>query len=136
VADEDLHDDLMVEELGVDSSSPRSSTLDEFVIGAQQEPVAQLPPVDFNTDDVESALLSGGGEDLQPGGAATTAPPAATATSMLEGMTLKELRRLAEQKGVTGAKHLKKHELIEAIRGSKTAVTPFEMSADGVLSLE
>jgi hypothetical protein len=36
--------------------------------------------------------------------------------SALEGMTLKELRRLAEQKNIAGAKTLKKNELITALR--------------------
>ncbi len=53
--------------------------------------------------------------DLQPGGVGSgiVAPPL---QSSLEGMTLKELRRLAQQKSISGANEMKKRELIEAIR--------------------
>lgn len=53
--------------------------------------------------------------DLQPGGVGSgvVAPPL---HSSLEGMTLKELRRLAQQKSISGANEMKKRELIEAIR--------------------
>lgn len=53
--------------------------------------------------------------DLQPGGVGSgiVTPPL---QSSLEGMTLKELRRLAQQKSISGANEMKKRELIEAIR--------------------
>jgi hypothetical protein len=54
-------------------------------------------------------------EDLQPGGVGSgiVAP---SLQSSLDGMTIKELRRLAQQKGISGANDMKKKELIEAIR--------------------
>jgi hypothetical protein len=138
LVEESLHDDLIAEELGFDDESgaaapapAATSATPDFTTDTQGD---EHP--DFTIDDTASPLLAGGGEDLQPGGAAGPAPTGQTAAgSMLEGMTLKELRRLADQKGVTGAKQLKKHELIEAIRNSKTAVTPFEIT-EGVLTLE
>ena len=137
--EENLHDDLIAEELGLEDEDTAAAVAEggdetpDFTMGGDDS-----TPPDFTMDDTASALLSGGGEDLQPGGASVApapAPAAAAAGSMLDGMTLKELRRLADQKGVSGAKQLKKHELIEAIRNSKTAVTPFEIT-EGVLTLE
>ena len=54
-------------------------------------------------------------EDLQPGGVGSgiVAP---SLHSSLDGMTIKELRRLAQQKGISGATDMKKKDLIEAIR--------------------
>jgi hypothetical protein len=53
--------------------------------------------------------------DLQPGGVGSgiVAP---SIQSSLEGMTIKELRRLAQQKSISGANEMRKKELIEAIR--------------------
>ncbi len=53
--------------------------------------------------------------DLQPGGVGSGIVPPSLQSS-LEGMTLKELRRLAQQKSISGANEMKKRELIDAIR--------------------
>jgi hypothetical protein len=69
-------------------------------------------------------------DDLQPGGIGSGFVETASQTSALEGMTLKELRRLAEQKNIAGAKTLKKNELITALREAHTEpIKPFEMGA-------
>jgi hypothetical protein len=76
-------------------------------------------------------------EDLTPGGVGTgidTDVSDIHNESVLNGMGLKELRELAKQKGVAGAKTLRKHELVAAIRESKTTVTPFEIR-EGTLEL-
>ncbi len=67
--------------------------------------------------------------DLQPGGIGSGI--VAPTGSALDTMTLKELRRLAEQKNIAGAKNMRKQELIDAIRSSKTTVTPFEVTEGG-----
>ena len=54
---------------------------------------------------------------------------------VLDQMTLKELKQLAEQKGVKGAKSMRKHELVEAIRNSKVSISPFDIH-EGTVSLE
>jgi hypothetical protein len=85
---------------------PEVPEVPEFV-EPEQEPI-------FNMDrfvrevDVEA-------EDLQPGGVGSgvVAPPI---QSSLDTMTIKELRRLAQQKGISGANDMKKKEIIEAIR--------------------
>jgi hypothetical protein len=53
--------------------------------------------------------------DLQPGGVGSGIM-APSIQSSLEGMTIKELRRLAQQKSISGANEMRKKELIEAIR--------------------
>jgi hypothetical protein len=71
-------------------------------------------------------------DDLQPGGIGSgikdIAVPDMNHNSVLENMTLKELKRLAEQKGIQGVKHLRKTELIEALRNHTVNLTPFEVS--------
>jgi hypothetical protein len=54
-------------------------------------------------------------EDLQPGGVGSGIVVPSLHSS-LDGMTLKELRRLAQQKGISGANDMKKKDLVEAIR--------------------
>lgn len=53
-------------------------------------------------------------DDLQPGGVGSGVAP--SYTSSLDSMSVKELRRLAGQKGISGAAEMKKKELIVAIR--------------------
>jgi hypothetical protein len=67
---------------------------------------------------------------LQPGGVGSgvkniAIPDSSAKGSVLDSMTLKELRRLAEQKGVSGADKLRKPALIEAIN-ALPRITPFE----------
>lgn len=66
---------------------------------------------------------------LQPGGIMDV--PETNKATLLDSMTLKELKNLAEQKGISGAKGMRKQELIDAIRSSKTSVTPFEVAEGG-----
>lgn len=76
-------------------------------------------------------------EDLTPGGIGSgivTDVSDIHNEAVLNGMGLKELRELAKQKGIAGAKTLRKHELVAAIRESKTTVTPFEIR-EGTLEL-
>jgi hypothetical protein len=53
-------------------------------------------------------------DDLQPGGVGSGTTT--SYTSSLESMSVKELRRLAAQKGISGAGEMKKKDLITAIR--------------------
>jgi len=68
-------------------------------------------------------------DDLAPGGSlgvqSDDSKPV-NASNVLEGMTLKELRRLAEQRGISGASSLKKVQLLTALRDQKPLVEPFE----------
>jgi len=60
-------------------------------------------------------------EDLQPGGVGSGIKELTESSNMLESMTLKELRRLAEQRGIKGAAELKKKELLSQLKGNISA---------------
>jgi hypothetical protein len=55
-------------------------------------------------------------EDLQPGGVGSGIKDLIEPSNALEGMTLKELRRLGEQRGIKGASDMKKRELLANLR--------------------
>lgn len=77
-------------------------------------------------------------EDLQPGGVGSgvkeiLVPDSAAKGSVLDTMTIQELKRLAEQRGISGASKMRKQALIDAIRAAPTP-SPFT-ATDGVLEL-
>lgn len=68
--------------------------------------------------------------DLQPGGIGSgmkeiVAPDSSAKASVLDAMTINELKRLAEQRGITGIAKMRKQALIEAIRSAPVA-SPFD----------
>ena len=107
------------------SSSPTLKISDDAVPDAPR-----LPDVDAHTQDIvndsDHAELA---TALQPGGVGSgiqDVPEADSSAkgSVLEGMTLKELQRLAEQKGINTTR-LRKPQLIEAIR-AHSRPSPFQ----------
>jgi len=82
-------------------------------------------------------------DDLQPGGVGSgvdsSVPVVAgkEGSGLLESMTLKELRRLADQRGVSGSSTMRKQALIDALKAEvspKAAIAPFE-SNEGIIDL-
>lgn len=67
-------------------------------------------------------------DDLQPGGLAVPAEPAkknlsdASIESPLSGMSLKELRRMAEANGIPGSSDMKKKDLIRSLRDKVSTI--------------
>ena len=55
-------------------------------------------------------------DELQPGGVGSGIKEVVESTNMLEGMTVKELRRLAEQRGIKGGAEMKKKELLAELK--------------------
>jgi hypothetical protein len=99
-------------------------------------PTDDAPGVLNNTDDVNNMEEAPGAAlDTTVAASATTDDLGTTKGTVLDNMTLKELKQLAEQKGVKGAKSMRKHELVEAIRNSKVSISPFDIH-EGVVSLE
>ena len=90
-------------------------------------PAPAQPEMKFHMESVPEETV--GSEGLQPGGILDV--PETNKATLLDSMTLKELKNLAEQKGISGAKGMRKQELIDAIRSSKTSVTPFEVAEGG-----
>jgi hypothetical protein len=72
-------------------------------------------------------------DDLQPGGVGSGLPEVKTGESAYDNMKLSEIRRLAESRGITGAKDMRKQALIEALKNAQSAVT-FDLN-EGVLEL-
>jgi Rho termination factor, N-terminal domain len=91
-----------------------------------------LPPMQ-DSEESPGATVSLS-DDLQPGGVGSgldelMTPEPKIKASALEGMTLKELRRLAEQRNIPNASGLRKQALIEALRGETKAPTAAVSSA-------
>jgi len=91
-----------------------------------------IPPVDAGSSVSDHVDLVA--DDLQPGGVGSgISESVKTGSSAYDSMTLKELRRLAENRGITGAKDMRKQALIDALRNAPTSGT-FNLS-EGVLEL-
>jgi hypothetical protein len=133
--DEDLlHEELHteVESLPMDKAPSPMRFVDsvEDIAPVVTSPVVNEPMAVANT-----TVLPPVPDDLQPGGVGS-GPVVKESTGMLESMTLKELRRLAEQRGITGASTMRKQQLIDALKAEvpKATVNPFE-SNEGILEL-
>ncbi len=85
-----------------------------------EDEVEEMPVVEFNAPPSspipEPPVFE---EDLQPGGVGSGVEESSL-NSALDTMTVKELRRLAEQRGIEGVKEKKRKDLIEAIRATPT----------------
>jgi hypothetical protein len=66
-------------------------------------------------------------DDLQPGGVGSGIEELPESINMLEGMTVKELRRLAEQRGIKGSAELKKKDLLSELK--RAIPTPSVLAA-------
>lgn len=121
--DEDLlHEELTAEAVEAAEAAEAVPALLEAkaaAVPASAEAAPVFSPSGFSNtieefDGLDSLQPGGVGSGLQePMAADSSAKP-----SVLNGMTLKELRRLAEQKGVSVKNHMRKQELIDAILGA------------------
>jgi hypothetical protein len=118
--DEDLlHETLQKEIEEVDLIAPPPE--EQFDIEETVKEENTTPAItEFKDFSEEQTVLSS--EDLQPGGVGS-GDLENSLNSALDTMSIKELRRLAEQRGIHGAKDKKRKDLIEAIRA--TPSTPF-----------
>ena len=127
VIDED-DEDLLHEELHAEATFPPSVP---HVEGER----LQFLPSDQN-ESVEAELVA---DDLQPGGVGSGMPPAAqteTKGFARDGMTLKELKRLAEQRGISGTSAMRKQQLVDALRALPAAPSLASiMPLEGVVDL-
>ena len=138
--DDLLHDDLSDEfatlhHAPMTLSSPPSPSKKVEAVAAdddiQEEHKVPGGTYGFLTEDI--GVGGSSEDDLQPGGIGSgiqgpDEPDATAKGAVLDGMTLKELRRLAEQKGLNLPKSARKQELIDAIRAAKATITPFDIS--------
>ena len=109
--DEVLHKRLHAEmEMEMEVQQPIEAELHSEEIQPLPEEIADIPPYEEKQND-----------DLQPGGISNTLTvelPADSSGSSLDAMTLKELRRLAEQRKIHGWSNMRKQALIDALRNT------------------
>ena len=119
-------EDLLHEELHTELEPP-SAVFDD---APARMPEAESHPA--VTAPVEQTLS----DDLQPGGVGSGMPVvvAKENSGLLESMTLKELRRMAEQRSISGASTLRKQQLIDALKAD--VPKPVFESKEGVLELK
>jgi hypothetical protein len=95
------------------------NTDDQFrELFVQREPRTPASPAAAATTSAASAASAGSSDDAT----ATAAAPASVTSESLESMPVKDLRRLAEQRGLTGVSELRKKELLSALRQQITSV--------------
>ena len=128
-----LNDDLQ----GVLAPSEESSSA-PFVPISQDSPVLQVSeqPSYAKPDEASEPVtdtVKSSADDLQPGGVGSGVPEVKTGESAYDSMKLTELRRLAESRGISGAKEMRKQALIDALRNAPT-MGSFDLT-DGVLEL-
>jgi hypothetical protein len=126
-----------------DTLSPleESPLLSAGIQGVQDSPVLEVRsdtiPVFAMPENTASPVKEGKEEtvndDLQPGGVGSGLPEAKTGSSAYDAMTLRELRKLAENRAISGAKDMRKQALIDALRNTPAGVT-FDVT-EGVLDL-
>jgi len=84
----------------------------------EEEAAAAAPP---------AAPAAAPADDLQPGGVGSGIEEPPESINLLEGMTVKELRRLADQRGIKGGAELKKKELLSELK--RAIPTPSVLAA-------
>lgn len=109
----------------VSQDSPVLEVSESIMYSKPADEPATAAPVDN-----ASAPVS---DDLQPGGVGSGVPEAKAGTNPYDSMKLTELRRLAESRGISGAKDMRKQALIDALRNAPTMST-FDLN-EGVLEL-
>ena len=134
-----LNDDLHVT-LG--GTGAREEPASSFVPISQDSPVLQVSeqplyskPADEVPADVSPVDLApvAASDDLQPGGVGSGVAEVKTGSGAYDNMKLTELRRLAENRGISGAKEMRKQALIDALRNAPAGGT-FDLN-EGVLDL-
>jgi len=127
----DLHDDLQGELRTAEEASRLPSHTIPSPPSSPKSPASVRPFVEADIEDdagsIEADVIEPLGEDthsadLQPGGVGSglqeTVPSDSSKGGVLDSMTLKELKRLAEQRGITGTSSMRKPALIEALRAT------------------
>ena len=144
--DEDLlHEELLADDAvvtGADADAGAGAGAVTAVTGmASSESAAEDDGLHFLESEedgiVEAETVP---DDLQPGGVGSGVPaPVAAAAeakgTVLDGMTMKELKRLAEQRGISGTSAMRKQQLVDALRAlpaasSLATVAPLEGVVD------
>lgn len=131
LSDLDLEDDDNI--FGGNLPQDVSGVAPSMEIAPHDSPAPLASDSDISPFDMGAPV---GADDLAPGGLAGIEFDVSDTSNetVLNSMGLKELKELAEQKKIPNAKKMRKHELVAAIRASKTVVTPFEIK-EGTIEL-
>ena len=121
-------DDLLHAELHGEASNVEAEDLAQFENNASSQSVSPQVSTNVVAGGDGDAVLT---DNLQPGGvgsgvAEQVSPDNASRGSMLDGMTLKELRRLAEQRSINNASSMRKQALIDALRALPDDIKPYD----------
>lgn len=127
----DLNDDGWEDE-GAGEVTPKSTPLDLPEAPAAADQITRELEINIDelapggriqigeekgSDEFRELFISGGG------GEAAVIPPTRSGGETLEGMPVRDLRRLAEQRGIRGVADMKKKELLAALRQQVVATT-------------
>ena len=137
--EDDLHGDLRAELDAVDATQSSPKTTDVVRPFVESDDAGSIEadvldaPADIAEAQVEANTIV---DDLQPGGVGSGVPePSSEAKGgILDTMTLKELKRLAEQRGIAGTSSMRKPALIEALRAAPSTGL-FEVGGAATLTL-
>ena len=116
--------------LGEDEDIAHEELMEEAIDGPKLDNDAPAVPLSAADVDVPDALQPGG---VGSGVKDVVVPDMTTNGTMLDTMTLKELKRLGERKGISGVSKMAKQALIDAIRAAPVT-TPFNVET-GTLEL-
>ena len=144
--DEDLlHEELHAETM-LETGMPMDDEIAEHGLAAPIERAASADRIVERIAPVERVApveTLAAADDLQPGGVGSGIDAEIVAQDMtavgtsLDSMTIKELKRLAEQRGIHGGSTMRKQALIDSLRNNipgKSLNVPFEVS-EGTLQL-
>jgi len=134
-----LNDDLHGA-LGSEYNAPVEQNSPVLEVTDLDVPTFAMPPSDAKAvEQAVSAVAAPAAtaavvsDDLQPGGVGSGVDDEKTGSSAYDNMTLKDLRKLADSRGITGAKTMAKQALINALRNTPVGTT-FDVT-EGVLDL-
>lgn len=124
-------EDLLHAELHGEASNIDAEDLAPFENNSPPQNVSPQASTTAVTGGEADAVLN---DNLQPGGvgsgvAEQVSPDNASRGSMLDGMTLKELRRLAEQRSINNASSMRKQALIDALRALPDDIKPYDTNS-------
>jgi len=125
-------EDLLHEELHAEVSAAAASASASVEAVVEEQPLVVPQPVlsDVSQGTPIDELAESLNNDLQPGGVGSGVKEIIN-SSVLESMTIKELRRLAEQRGIQASSSVKKPALISMLREApKQTITPFEATVE------
>lgn len=127
-------EDLLHEQLHAELENTNENTIVEKPVAEYQEQAQEIK--EYSDFEAVANTQEEIADDLQPGGIGSSMSvdvPADASGSSLDAMTLKELKRLAEQRKIPGASNMRKGALISALRNGVDKDSISEMEGLNVI---